>query len=248
MRTPSPTRRRSTSAPLIAELDDLCAARRLVHRRRGQALPTGSSRWPPGASDWAAPDEYERLAAAHRRPSRVQREGGRKGNWPRPATSRACAPRSAEAPRARTATSRRRSAEAHGAPAGVGDRAVHPARRPTSGAGAGQLEFHDLLVLARGLLRDPEHGWAVRRRLRERYTHLLLDEFQDTDPIQFDLAVLLASADPDAGASRPWTRSTVDPGGCSSSATRSSRSTASGGPTSPRSSRARAAFGGARGT
>ena len=30
----------------------------------------------------------------------------------------------------------------------------------------GQLEFHDLLVLARTVLRDPEHGWDVRRRLR----------------------------------------------------------------------------------
>ena len=70
-------------------------------------------------------------------------------------------------------------------------------------AAAGELEFHDLLVLARALLRDPEHGWEVRSRLRARYTRLLLDEFQDTDPIQFELAVLLASGDPDARA-RPW--------------------------------------------
>ncbi len=76
---------------------------------------------------------------------------------------------------------------------------------------AGRLEFHDLLVLAREVLRDPEHGWQVRSYLRERYTHLLLDEFQDTDPIQCDLAALLASADPDA-ATRPWDEITVDPG------------------------------------
>ncbi|MEJ7795807.1 MAG: UvrD-helicase domain-containing protein [Nocardioides sp.] len=54
---------------------------------------------------------------------------------------------------------------------------------------AGQLEFHDLLVLARDLLRkDP----AVRAALHQRYQRLLLDEFQDTDPIQIELAVRIA--------------------------------------------------------
>ncbi|HEX6257825.1 MAG TPA: UvrD-helicase domain-containing protein [Euzebyales bacterium] len=75
----------------------------------------------------------------------------------------------------------------------------------------GRLEFHDLLVMARGLLRDPDHGWAVRRQLRDRYQRLLLDEFQDTDPIQIELAVLIASGDPDAGR-RPWDRVATDPG------------------------------------
>ncbi len=54
---------------------------------------------------------------------------------------------------------------------------------------AGQLEFHDLLVLARQMLRTNE---LARRSLHERYTHLLLDEFQDTDPIQIELATLIA--------------------------------------------------------
>ncbi|MEZ5170991.1 MAG: UvrD-helicase domain-containing protein [Acidimicrobiia bacterium] len=76
---------------------------------------------------------------------------------------------------------------------------------------AGRLEFHDLLVHARRLLRDPEHGWTVRQRLRSRYTRLLLDEFQDTDPIQIDLAVQLASGDPDAGSKR-WSDVDVEPG------------------------------------
>ena len=76
---------------------------------------------------------------------------------------------------------------------------------------AGRLEFHDLLVLAREVLRSAPHGWDVRRYLRERYTHLLLDEFQDTDPIQCDLAALLASGDPDAGTKR-WNEILVDPG------------------------------------
>lgn len=54
----------------------------------------------------------------------------------------------------------------------------------------GGLEFHDLLVLARRLLRtSPE----VRRTLHERYRHILLDEFQDTDPIQIEVASLIAA-------------------------------------------------------
>ena len=57
---------------------------------------------------------------------------------------------------------------------------------------AGHLEFHDLLVQACALLRHQEHGAEVRATLRDRYQRLLLDEFQDTDPLQIDLAMLLA--------------------------------------------------------
>lgn len=52
---------------------------------------------------------------------------------------------------------------------------------------SGRLEFHDLLVLARRLLRNSPHA---REALAARYRRLLLDEFQDTDPIQIELAVL----------------------------------------------------------
>ena len=55
----------------------------------------------------------------------------------------------------------------------------------------GGLEFHDLLVLARDLLRTSAEA---RDRLHERYTHILLDEFQDTDPIQIELAILIAAS------------------------------------------------------
>jgi ATP-dependent exoDNAse (exonuclease V) beta subunit len=65
---------------------------------------------------------------------------------------------------------------------------------------AGELEFHDLLVLARQMLRDPDHGPAVRASLHRRYRHLLIDEFQDTDPIQVELAVLIAGRSDDEGA------------------------------------------------
>jgi ATP-dependent exoDNAse (exonuclease V) beta subunit len=75
----------------------------------------------------------------------------------------------------------------------------------------GRLEFHDLLVLAREVLRDEQHGVDVRRALHRRYRRLLLDEFQDTDPIQVDLAVLIASDDPGA-AMLPWPDVAVEPG------------------------------------
>ena len=60
----------------------------------------------------------------------------------------------------------------------------------------GRLVFHDLLVQARNLLRHPDRGGAVRRSLRGRYRRLLIDEFQDTDPIQVELALLIACDDP----------------------------------------------------
>lgn len=76
---------------------------------------------------------------------------------------------------------------------------------------AGELEFHDLLVLARNTLRHQPNGPRIRRALAERYPRLLLDEFQDTDPIQIEIAVLIASDDPDAGG-KPWQEITVEPG------------------------------------
>jgi ATP-dependent helicase/nuclease subunit A len=57
----------------------------------------------------------------------------------------------------------------------------------------GQLTFQDLLVCTRDLLRD--HPDA-RRSLQQQYPRLLVDEFQDTDPIQAELLFYLSSADP----------------------------------------------------
>jgi ATP-dependent helicase/nuclease subunit A len=75
----------------------------------------------------------------------------------------------------------------------------------------GRLEFHDLLVQARRLLRSAEHGDEVRRQLQDRYARLLLDEFQDTDPIQVELAALIAATD-DEVMGKEWHELTVDPG------------------------------------
>lgn len=76
---------------------------------------------------------------------------------------------------------------------------------------AGELDFHDLLVFARAVLRDPVHGPGVRAALATRYQRLLIDEFQDTDPIQVELAVLIASDDPDAGT-KDWRTVATRPG------------------------------------
>ncbi|HET6662880.1 MAG TPA: UvrD-helicase domain-containing protein, partial [Acidimicrobiales bacterium] len=75
---------------------------------------------------------------------------------------------------------------------------------------AGRLEFHDLLVLTRQMLRGP-HGHVVRAALHRRYRHLLIDEFQDTDPIQIELAVLIAGLDAESG-DVAWDQVTVRPG------------------------------------
>ena len=53
----------------------------------------------------------------------------------------------------------------------------------------GRAEFHDLLVWARDMLRNQVE---VRDHFRRRFTHLLIDESQDTDPIQAEIAMFLA--------------------------------------------------------
>ena len=79
---------------------------------------------------------------------------------------------------------------------------------------AGRLQFHDLLVMARAMLRDPVHGASVRSGLARRYERVLLDEFQDTDPIQIELAVRIAAADPSSeeAAHPDWSAVPVGPG------------------------------------
>ncbi len=56
----------------------------------------------------------------------------------------------------------------------------------------GQLSYGDLLMKAAQLLRDKPH---VRRYFQDRFTHLLVDEFQDTDPIQAEVMLLLTASD-----------------------------------------------------
>jgi ATP-dependent helicase/nuclease subunit A len=64
----------------------------------------------------------------------------------------------------------------------------------TMKARAGKLDFVDLLIRARNLIRDDAR---VRQFMQNRLTHIFVDEFQDTDPIQTEILMLLASDDPD---------------------------------------------------
>lgn len=54
----------------------------------------------------------------------------------------------------------------------------------------GALQFQDLLVLARRMLRRSEQARMAAHR---RYRRILLDEFQDTDPLQIEIAVRIAA-------------------------------------------------------
>jgi ATP-dependent exoDNAse (exonuclease V) beta subunit len=60
---------------------------------------------------------------------------------------------------------------------------------------AGALDFVDLLLRARDLL--TRHA-AVRHAFQARFTHIFVDEFQDTDPLQAEILLLLSADDPAA--------------------------------------------------
>jgi ATP-dependent exoDNAse (exonuclease V) beta subunit len=71
---------------------------------------------------------------------------------------------------------------------------------------AGVLDFVDLLIGARDLLvRDA----AARHDLQQRFGHYFVDEFQDTDPLQAEILLLLAADDPDE---TDWRRARPVPG------------------------------------
>ena len=59
-------------------------------------------------------------------------------------------------------------------------------------ARSGSLDFLDLLLKARDLVKGNE---TVRRGFQDRFTHIFVDEFQDTDPLQAEILLLLAAAD-----------------------------------------------------
>ncbi len=70
----------------------------------------------------------------------------------------------------------------------------------------GLLNFQDLLMLAAGLLRDKPN---IRDYFRKRFTHILVDEFQDTDPVQAEVMLLLTARD---GNETNWRKCRPVPG------------------------------------
>ena len=72
----------------------------------------------------------------------------------------------------------------------------------------GVLDFQDLLIKTRDLLRDQTQ---VRRDFQRRFDAIVLDEFQDTDPLQAEIAFFLAE-DPASGPAKLWRDVCVGPG------------------------------------
>ena len=72
--------------------------------------------------------------------------------------------------------------------------------------GRGLLNFQDLLMKASEVLSDNP---LVRDYFRKRFTHLLVDEFQDTDPVQAKLMMYLTAID---NSETQWDRCVPHPG------------------------------------
>jgi ATP-dependent helicase/nuclease subunit A len=70
----------------------------------------------------------------------------------------------------------------------------------------GVLDFQDLLILSRNLLRDNKE---VRSYFQKKFSYLLVDEFQDTDPLQVEVVFFLAEKG--AKADR-WEEVVLQPG------------------------------------
>lgn len=70
----------------------------------------------------------------------------------------------------------------------------------------GKLNFQDLLMFAARLLRENSNA---RRSLSSKYRFVLVDEFQDTDPIQAEILFFLAAAD---ATQRDWHQVKLRPG------------------------------------
>ncbi|MFN2519829.1 MAG: UvrD-helicase domain-containing protein [Candidatus Limnocylindria bacterium] len=72
----------------------------------------------------------------------------------------------------------------------------------------GVATFHDLMTWSRDLLRD---NAEVRRLAQDRWSQIFVDEFQDTDPLQAELAFYLA-AEPDGRFDVHWSTLSLVPG------------------------------------
>jgi ATP-dependent helicase/nuclease subunit A len=71
----------------------------------------------------------------------------------------------------------------------------------------GHISFDGLLVRARNLVRDQRR---VRAELKRRYRSILIDEFQDTDPIQYEILLYLTEHSNQSAAD--WRQVKLTPG------------------------------------
>jgi ATP-dependent exoDNAse (exonuclease V) beta subunit len=74
---------------------------------------------------------------------------------------------------------------------------------------AALLDFDDLVQSSRALLRARPD---VRSDLNQRFRHLLVDEFQDTDPAQVEILWLLCGDPPEGNPDAPWAEWRLRPG------------------------------------
>ncbi|MFQ5589318.1 MAG: UvrD-helicase domain-containing protein, partial [Nitrospiria bacterium] len=71
----------------------------------------------------------------------------------------------------------------------------------------GLMTFDALLAKTRDLLRDHP---VIREALKHRYRAILIDEFQDTDPVQYEILLYLAEAP--GGQAKDWRDVSLSPG------------------------------------
>jgi len=156
-----------------------------------------------------------KTCSAHRK-DRAWRRWGRKGKWQRQASAHGRSKAEGERLSAEgenlyeavgdscTALQRMIAAAAFGALAQEFDELLRRFARYKRDAAL--LDFDDLLVHARDLLKTNE---PVRRALAARYSHVLVDEFQDTDPIQAEILWRLCG---EGAARADWRKRQIRPG------------------------------------
>ncbi|WP_447977300.1 UvrD-helicase domain-containing protein [Candidatus Nitrospira bockiana] len=71
----------------------------------------------------------------------------------------------------------------------------------------GSISFDGLVARARNLLRDHP---VIRRELKTQFRSILVDEFQDTDPVQYEMILYLAEAQ--GQEAREWRQVRLEPG------------------------------------
>ena len=174
----------------LAALADRCLSsddRLAVHLRRLATL----------ADDLADTTDDAARVALLVDPKIANRSGGRKTNWERAGGKDAVLQRlNTAAEQVDTIVTRHRQRALVHVSSAVATTVVADARGRFA---AGRLEFHDLLVGARDVLRNVSGAAEIRAALHEQYRAVLVDEFQDTDPLQLEIVELI-TADPSSSA------------------------------------------------